>query len=194
MSKIKSALEIALERTQDIKSDKKILHVNNMKDEGKKLISEYLKMNSDLDLSEALKKGDKEEQKWRSEGALEVLLANLVLPNSPEFTDSLARVREGITLILGKKGELKAIFSQVTEFFQQYLENQKVLEEQLSAQFAPTLRQKEAKIAQQFGEPVHLEPDQDPEFRALLKENLVKLSSQYQQALTGLKEELKSKF
>jgi hypothetical protein len=49
MSKIKSALEIALERTQDIKSDKKILHVNNMKDEGKKLISEYLKMNSDLE-------------------------------------------------------------------------------------------------------------------------------------------------
>ena len=64
------------------------------------------------------------------------------------------------------------------------------MEESLTAQYEPRLRQKEEDLQNRMGAKVHLEAMQDPEFVSLLHENKTKLEMRYTEALSQAKEEL----
>jgi len=197
MTHIKSALEIALERTEGVTGDREKLAEDKMVKEGKRIASSFLSISEDTtetDIKEKLKAYGGKELKWVKEGVYQTLVANIVLPLDENYREKLNVISRGLPEIVPDKKRLSMIFDQLTKFFDQYLENKKAVRTQLEQQFAPRLRQREAQLAKQMGQNVRLNPMQDPEFANALQRNLGSLEERYQTALADLKNELRRMF
>lgn len=197
MSKIKSALELALEKTEGVKYDKENLKADNSRKDGKKLAAEFLQSYAEgepINLAKRLKDYSGKDLGWVKDGFFQVLVSNLILPLDESYTQRFQGISDGILEMVKDKKNAGHILKQINQFFSQYLANQKQLVENLEAQYAPKLRQKEKELARQLGTEIHLSPQSDPEFAGLLKKQLSHLEARYQEALTQVKEELKGLF
>ena len=189
MAQIKSALEIALEKTDGIKSDKSSLAAAEGKEEGKKLASTFFQ-NPGMDLAGALKNMPREKLPAVKEGFFQVILANLVLPRDEEDIKQLGAITSALGILTGKKTHIAHFAEQLTGFFRQWLEDKKHLDEALRQQLGPLLKQKEAQLAQQLGRPVRIDPRTDPDYMKAYNKNMGNLESRYSEALTQAKEEI----
>lgn len=185
MGEIKSALEIALERTRDIPSDPVALRRQAARTEGKKLFAQ-LRQEEGFDLAAALKGVAKDDLPWVKEGLVEVIRSNLTLPQTDGDIQTLDLLHRALQPLVSNSGVLKELFKQTREFFSRYLEDRKGLIEELQRQFEPRLRQREQQMAQQYGRPVKLDPATDPEFTQVLQNHMGQLEGQYRQALTQI--------
>lgn len=196
MGEIKSALEIALEKTEGVKGDRESLLAHEKRQEGKRMVSKYL-LEPDTPISsikDSLKSYSKKEEKWVKEGILETIMSNLSLPNTVADLDRLPRIQEVLQLFIKDKKQVSYIIDQVKQFFNQYLENRDHIHQSLEEQFAPRMREKEQQLAQQLGTEVKLSAESDPEFAEYLRKNFGQLEEQYQQALDQVKEQIKGMF
>jgi len=197
MALIKSALEIALERTKDLKVDPKALAANEARLEGKKLAGEYLAEPSEVDFAARFAATAKDRKDGVREGAFEVFAARLQLPNSAivDPPTELAPLAVGFKALnvapFGEK-KIQGAIEQLGAFLKQYLEDAKRVDEAIRKQFAPRLKQKEQEMSARMGRPVRLDPMQDPEFAAFYKQNVGQMRDQYQDALDKAKADLAS--
>ncbi|MGE4584593.1 MAG: DUF6657 family protein [Sphaerochaeta sp.] len=193
MAIIKSAWELALEKTEALQADPEKIKRDLKVKEGRQLAATFL---NDIDATKEVT-----EQKYASyqgqakeavkEGMVLTLLSNLALPRNKMFKDSFAKVID-LGLILGSGNEqLSELLGQLEGFFSQYLQNQDDLVERMKQQFAPHLQQKEAQLRQQYGPNFTLRPEQDPEFMKLLDKQLSQLDEQYANILGQAKEQIK---
>lgn len=197
MTEIKSALEIALERTQGVAGNKEKLEADSFIKEGMRLASSLLSISdstSEADIREKLKKFSGKQLGWVREGLFQSLLANIVLPLDDTYRERLAVVSRGLPELIPDKKKLAYVFDQLQKFFDQYLERRAAIRVQLEQQLAPRLKAREAQLAQQLGQKVRLNPMQDPEFANALQKSVGQLEERYQEALTNLKEELRRMF
>ncbi|MFW5843718.1 MAG: DUF6657 family protein [Spirochaetota bacterium] len=190
MGEIKSALELALERTAGVQGDKKSVEEYEHKQKGKRLLSQ-LTENPKLDIKKELNQYKGEERKWVVDGFVEVALSNIALPTTEADLGRLDPIRNGLATALGKKAEIEYLFDQAHQLLTQYLENRQQLIEHVRNQFAQRIRQKEEELARQYGSSVRLDPAQDPEFAGVLQQNMRQLQGQYQQVLDQLREEVR---
>ncbi|NLA98361.1 MAG: hypothetical protein GX836_09230 [Spirochaetales bacterium] len=193
MAIIKSAWELALEKTEKLQVDPVKIKRDLKVKEGRQLAGNFL---SDLD---ATKEGTKkqydavpaEEKEAFKEGMALTMLSNLALPRNTAFKENFAKVLD-LGMILGEGNEqLEQLLGQLEGFFSQYLENQEDLVERMKQQFAPALQQKEAQLRKQYGPNFTLRPEQDPEFMKLLDKQLSQLDDQYTNILTQAKAQIK---
>ncbi|MFO7850230.1 MAG: DUF6657 family protein, partial [Spirochaetia bacterium] len=119
MAHIKSAWEIALERTSDIKSDKTSVRANELKREGQKIASEYVNADSPdpKTLSANLKKYSKEERKEVEKSVFEVLLSQISLPRNNQFKEKLETAKKGLGELTGETKKIGGIVDQIGSFF-----------------------------------------------------------------------------
>lgn len=182
MSQIKSALEIALERTAGIKSDASAGKKREWNNCGKKLASDFL---ADGDL-QGFKKSfgafKNAEKDGVLEGSVKLFMARLQLPAEESEIEMMMKVGQGLELLLPHKG-MNDLFMTMQQVFMQYLSSQKQLEAALTQQYMPKLRQKQAELEKRTGQHIELTPMQDPEFVQSLDRNLDALKEQYAQAL-----------
>jgi hypothetical protein len=189
MTHIKSAMEIALEKTSDIKSDRAGLTAAEEKEEGKRLASAFFR-EPGMDLAEKLKDLPKEKIAAIREGFFQVILSNLTLPRDEEDLKNLPRIITALEILTGQKSQIAALKSQLEQFFRQWIDDRKHLDEALRRQFGPILKQKEAQIAQQLGRPVQLDPRADPDYMKAYNKNMGNLESRYASALAQAKEDI----
>jgi len=189
MTHIKSALEIALEKTESIKGDKSSLAAAEGKEEGKKLASSFF-MDPNMDLAGTLKKIPKEKIFAVKEGFFQVILANLVLPRDEADIKRLDEVCLALGILTGKKAEIASLKTQLSGFLKQWLEDKKRLDETLRQQLGPYLKQKEAQLAQKYGRAVRIDPRTDPDYMKAYNKNMGSLESRYSDALTQAKEDI----
>jgi uncharacterized protein DUF6657 len=195
MGEIKSALELALERTKDVKSDKTQITKQNAEEEGKKIASTFLsniesEKVSEEKFKEILKAKNKDELKYFSKGVGNIFISYLKLPEGEIDKTMLDRIRVGFILLSGNKKEINYIFSQVEAFFAQFMQNKNDLTENLKNQFASKLQEKEAALKEQYGEDAHIKAEDDPEFKEYLHKTINSLIEQYSQAFVQVKDEL----
>jgi hypothetical protein len=186
---IKSALELAMERTENIKGSKESIEAQKYREKGMKLGSELLE-NPTFDLGKQLKQFGKKERPWVIEGLKKVLFVNLSLPASEEDIPKLATLRKGFETLTGEKKKVTFLFQNVEEYFKQYLGNKQQLIENLRNQFSEKMQQKKAALSQKLGMEVNLDPSSDPEFAKALQQNMNRLKDHYGQVVTQAKEEL----
>ena len=195
MSKIKSALELALERTADVEVDKDAIRRDESAKKGKTLAGRYISDPKSVSLKSELQALSGEELGWAREGVLETLLANLTLPRYEIDISRLPMIADGLKAIGPEKGQdaktLDYLMGQYSDLFKQYLENLRQLEEHLRTQWEPRLRQKEQQLRQQTGQAVRLTPEQDPEFAKVLSEELSRMDEQYAEVLAQGKAEIR---
>jgi hypothetical protein len=201
---IKSALEIAMERSKDIKVDEAALEANALRVEGKKAAGRFLEDPESAPLFENLGKYPKDKRAWVREGMFEVLVAQIQLPTNEHSVMKLDVLSAGFsalaagtgTGLLGGVGSavadkrVQALFQQLTGFFKQYLDDMKNVEQQIRKQWGPKIREKERQMAARMGQDVRIDPMSDPEFAAFYKQNVSAARAQYQGALDKAKEDL----
>jgi len=189
MAYIKSALEIALEKTEGIKGDKTALRIASAKEEGKKLASAFFS-DPTIDLQKKFASYPKEEQPFVREGFKQILLSNLVLPRDDRDLTRLDAIVKALEILLPDKGNLTVLKSQIQQFFKHCLEDRKRLTEALNKQLGPLIRQKEQELSQKLGRPVRIDPYSDPDFAKAYNQHMGNLEDRYNQALGELKEQL----
>ena len=189
MTHIRSALEIALEKTDGIKSDKSSLAAAEGKEEGKKLASAFFQ-DPGMDLAGALKNLAKEKLPAVKEGFFQIILANLVLPRDEADIKKLDAIAGALGILTGKKADIASLSTQLAGFFRQWLDDKKHLDEALRQQLGPLLKQKEAQIAQQYGRPVRIDPRTDPDYMKAYNTNMGSLEERYAGALAQAKEDI----
>ncbi|MCX7025092.1 MAG: hypothetical protein NT080_10785 [Spirochaetes bacterium] len=195
MAQIKSALELALERTKDLKPNLASIETNELRQEGKRLAGEFLRNPETVDLAKAIRTCAKDRVGRIREGAFEVLATRIQLPLSRN-TDTegtfqiLARGFSALnTALLGEK-RIEAMFQQIAEFMKRYAEDIATMDASIRKQYEPKLKRKEQEYAARTGQAVRIDPMSDPEFVAFYQQNAGQVKTQYQAALDRAKEEL----
>ena len=195
MSKIKSSLELALERTADVAVDRNAVRREESTKKGRSLAGRYLREPKSVSLSGELAKMESEESQWAREGLIESLLANIALPRYKTDLETLPVIAEGLGDLVGRRGSeaktLSGLITQYRELFGRYLDDLEGLEGRIRAQWEPRLRQKEQQLRAQTGQNVRLTPEQDPEYGKVLADQLSMLESQYVEVITQGKAEIR---
>jgi len=190
MSVIKSALEIALERTQNVEANKEALEANTYITEGKKAVSKFLS-EEDLDLKKLLDGFDKKHFAHVKEGAVQALLANLKLPADEMSLLQSKKAGKGFHALVSDSKRLGKLLNQMEQFLADFLQERKRVVEAVDQRFEPILQQKEQAMSQQLGSKVKIDPAMDPEYQKLLRNNLTILEDRYTQVLGQVKQELR---
>ncbi|MCL2206006.1 MAG: hypothetical protein LBG93_02560 [Treponema sp.] len=188
MGRIKSALEIALERSDSIKSDKQSIELFEAKQKGKKLANEFLE-GTITSLPDEIKKESPGSQANLKQGIFDVLVSRIVLPQNKDELTRIEAAIQGLAAVSGDK-RLGQIAGQFTQVMEQYLEEAEQFEEAVKRQYAPKLRQKEEELSRRLGRQIKIDPFQDPEFVAFFTQHLNGLKANYQAAADQVREEV----
>ena len=188
MAFIKSAFELAMEKTQGLSVDREELHRKEIFNQGRAAAAAALENGS---VESVLKDREKELSKadfltWR-QGFSQSLLSRVTLhadtgPAS-ELTRALGLLDE---LTHHKAGPLLKGMGGLLNQFKQELAQ---LREAIAQQVGPALRQRAAQMAQQTGANPQFILEKDPNYLKILSENLEPMKAEYSQNLEKMKEE-----
>jgi hypothetical protein len=195
MAHIKTAIEIVMERTQGVKSDRTGAEREEAKRAGRVLAAKSLDSPGETDVRKELAAFKKPLDGAAREGAAEAFLSRIQLPRDKAPDTALEAAASGLAAVARSPGADKraaAIVKELSGFFARYLEDVSRVEEGLKRQYAPKLRQKEEELARRTGQDVRIDPRRDPEFLALLSKSMGQVKAQYQEALDRAKGELKA--
>ncbi|MFP4301993.1 MAG: DUF6657 family protein [Spirochaetaceae bacterium] len=193
MGEIKSAVELALERTKDIKGDPEALARHEAKNEGKKLLAR-INEEPKLNVRKAIKEFPKEKRDWVREGLFEVLLTSINLPTEEVDLQRLGPIERGLKGVIDDEHNVSYLMEQVRNLFKQYLENKQQIIESLRSQYQGRVREREEQLAQQYGRQMKLDVSSDPEYQNAVQHHLGQLKSQYEQVVTQVRDQLRSMF
>ncbi len=193
MAHIKSALEIALQRTESVKSDKAGVELFELRREGKKIAGAFLEAPEEQPIEAALKRFPKEKIDAVRRGVLDILVAQVSLPNTREDIVRLETIGRGLHAILGDKRFLQ-MFQQLAQALDRYLGEVEQYDKAIRQQYAPKLRQKEEELARRTGRRLQLDPMQDPEFVQFYNQNMASLKDRYQGAVDQVREQASALF
>ena len=192
MAKIKSAWEIALERTENIQIDREKLkkdenikkarlcagaYLNDEENKGESLVDDLKAINDDDAVKKALKL---------------TALQNLTLASDTVLTDRYERILYLISLCCGSNQNIMELANQIVGFCKQFPEHRKQLVDQLKELFAPMLSQKAAQLKAQYGQDVPVSLENDPEFLKIANQQLERLQKQYDETLAEAKAQLEA--
>jgi uncharacterized protein YukE len=187
MARIKSALEIALERTESVKSDKTSIDQFEAKQRGKRLANEFLE-NPKKNMDEEIKKVPKDQNAAFKQGIFDVLVSQITLPNSPDDAGRIEAVGRGLQIVIGD-GRFTALYKQFSAALSQYLGELEQYDQAIRRQYAPKLRQKEEELSRRVGRHVQIDPFQDPEFVAFYNQNMNALKGNYEALVNQIREQ-----
>lgn len=190
MSKIKSAWEIALEKTEDIQIDEAKLAYDEDVKKARTIAGGYINNEEDKGEDIAAELKAIKDQKAMKEGVRLTVVQNLNLPSEEVLTDRFERVSNLALIISGNNPDVMAMMQQLTGFLKQYPVHRKQLVDQLKEQFAPMLEQKAAELQKKYGQQVTLRAEDDPEFLKIAQGQLDRLAKQYTETLEGAKQQL----
>ena len=192
MGKIKSAWEIALEKTESIEVDKEKLQHRNAVESIRKAAGAYLAADTaDAEKLKADLAGYSPAE--LREGLMMTVLANISLPASNNAeTERLERVRTLLSAASGNSEEAMALMDELVQFIVQYPAHRKDLMDKMKEQYRPILEEKSEKLSKQYGTAVHLSFENDKEFLEAANKNLERLEAQYQATLQNAKAQLKA--
>ena len=193
MSLLKSAWEIALERTEDIEIDTEKIRNDNLIDEGRRMAGKYL---SDIEapfstLESSFKEKSDIEKPLIKKGLALTLIANIALPQSDDYSERVTKMQDIATLISGPEAEAVDLLGQIGTFMGKYLDSRDNLLERARTQYQPLFEQKQQQQSAQYGRATYSSMEQDPEFVKFLQKNYNQLSHQFQQTLDNAKAQLK---
>jgi len=191
MGEIKTALEIAMEKTEKVKSDKSGITQFEVKKQGKKLANAFLE--GDVDLAAELKKASAQDRESLKKGIFDVLVAQIALPSAKEDEKRIEKLGKGLSAVI-KSDEFGEMYKQLTMIFAQYLKEVSHYEQVVKQQFAPKLRQKEDELSRRLGREVRIDPFQDPEFTAFYNQQMTALKGNYEPIVEQAREEAKRMF
>ena len=201
MAVIKTALEIALERTQSVKSDKSGIEQFDAKQKGKKLANSYLA--GEADLAEEIKKTPDLQKESLKNGVFDVLLSQISLPvNNPRDNEKnegfsedkrIELIGKGLSLIIKDK-KFAVLYQQLVQVYARFSQESAQYEQLIRQQYAPKLRQKEEELSRRLGREIRIDPMQDPEFVTFHNQHMNALKGNYEPVIEQVKDETRKMY
>ena len=194
MSLLKSAWEIALEKTEGIEADPEKIRREDLMGEGRRLAGSYL---TDIEsdgsaLQKAYAAAKEEDKPLLKQGIASTVLLNVALPQSPDFSDRLEKMHTIVTIIDGPDSDTAGLITQIGQFMEKYMDARQSLLERVKQQYQPVYEQKREQMMQKYGKVPNMSMEQDPEFAQMLQRNFTQLSQKYQEVLDQAKDQLKA--
>lgn len=193
MGQIKSALELALERTRDIEADKEGLEAQQLKESCMRLFG-WLEKGEDEKVEKFFTDKDPVRKYSLLEGLMNVLVSRIGLPASEHSLDDIPVIKKALAVLFPGQQAVEVIPEQLKQFFESYLADRQRLIDALSERFEPQLREKEEQLARKTGQRVRLTPEMDPDFNKAYQANLDHMNEQYSQVIEKVRSELREKF
>lgn len=193
MSKIRSAWEIALEKTENIEVDRDRLRREENIRKARSLAGSFLNGDEQMTASDLEKQyAEIEDQSAAREGIKLSLMQNITLSAEEDVTNRYEKLLALASLISKGNASVMDLMNQIISFLRQYPQHRKQLVEQLKQHFAPMLEQKAAQLKEKYGQEVPLSAENDPEFLKIAQQNLEQLAKQYEDTLKDAKEKLEA--
>ena len=172
MGKIKSAWEIALEKTESIEIDENRIRHNATIDAIRRIAGSYLLSDEDTEEKTATALAAYSDEDLK-EALGQSIINSISLPLSDEEENRKPqRLAFLLSIALKGNGEAEDFLSQILAHVAQYPKHRKQLMEQLKSQFEPMLKEKEERMRQQYGEAPHLTMENDKECREMANKYL----------------------
>jgi hypothetical protein len=192
MGDIKSAAEIAQEKLKELESATEEERLKwKYVPEGEKLAAKYLKQN--LNLATELGKYEKKVVGYIKEGASEILVRNINLPQNDLIRKINKKAMEGLKTIKNDKVGAENIFSNMRNIFKHYAEQGEQQRRQaynsLKTEFEAKVKQA---MQQQLGPLMGMTVDieKQPQFQEEWRHLQIQLDAQYIRLLDEYKQEL----
>lgn len=180
MARIKSAWEIALEKTQDIEIDETKLKNDSLVKAGMALAGGYLN-NSDQNLDVVAAKFnsyDDNERRLVRQGVITTLLSNISLPNDDIYQLRFQRTCDLAALASGSDAQIMNLMNQIGSFMDQYTQAKEAFVDRMQAQIQQAMENNPEGVNQ-------------AQYSQLISQNLKKMDAQYGDALENTKQQLK---
>ncbi len=190
MGKIKSAWEIALEKTEGIEIDKDKFRYSENVNKARRIAGAFL-TGDETDTEKLRKDLEAVDEKARKEALTASVLSSLSLPQDEVMDNRFEKTKTLASIASGNDPDVMGLLAELTEFLMQYPKHRKDLVEKMKEQFRPMLEEKEAKLRAQYGQDVHIAPETDKEFVEIATKNLERLEAQYDATLQNAKKQLK---
>ena len=183
MSEMKSAWEKALEKAQKLgELSEEELKQFEYVPVGNRLASRYLyetDFNLDAELTKYRGTGVR---KYVVQGAQEILVRNIILPQSDRDRQATVRAMAGLRLLKENKSQLELVLDRITNLINYYQQARQQTYLQFKKDFETKLQQAN-QAAQQRGARVHMEPESHPQFLEQWRQISSQLNAQYEKAL-----------
>ncbi len=192
MGRIKSAWEIALEKTEGMEIDQEKIRHNTEIDSIRRTAGQYITADEGEENDEEVKKKlSAYDSALVREALTGTIINSMVLPQEKESAEKkTARIRTLLETAF-PSGEILSYYDQICQHLSQYPEHREKLMEQLKAQIEPMLKEKEEAMREKYGQAVHLTIENDKESLEMVRNYLDRLTSQYQGTLDEAKERMK---
>lgn len=189
MGKIRSALEIALEKTENMEIDHEKIRHNAEVDTIRRIAGTYI--TSDDNTDEKIKeKLSPYSPSLLREALSQTILNSIVLPQDDTgLNDKIERVGTLIKIAFSNL-EILGYYIEISSHMLDYPKHKKELIEKLKEQIEPMLRQKEQAMREKYGETVHLTIENDKEAMEMVKNYIDRLNAQYLDTLETSKAEM----
>ncbi|HBT46416.1 MAG TPA: hypothetical protein DEA73_00825 [Peptococcaceae bacterium] len=190
MEKIKTALEIALERAAAVKVDpEKLLEIENVS-QGKVLGARFLS-DQGLNLKEELLKIRPEARPYVLKGLEETFLNNLRLPRDGDTMNTNRRCMDGLLQIKKNRSLLKQVFKEIEMLFQYYARSLEQAYLNLKEEFAVKVAQGVRAMNLSMGGRTGINVEHMPEFQEEWFRVRDQLASQYDRVLEEKREQIR---
>lgn len=194
MGFIKSALELAMEKTEGLQVDKAQLRRDELYRQGRG-IGARMVQDGVQGLAQALKGTpcqDKTESQSLKQGVLDSLLANMTFTAQMDSATALPTGLKEAMEALGVKGA-EPLVQTLEQLRDQFLEDLQQLKEALAQQLGPRLKQRAEQMAAQAGVQYRFVLEKDPDYIKVLNQNLERARAHYQPALEELKQQIQDR-
>ena len=193
MSLLKSAWEIALERTENIQADPDKIKKETVLNDGRRLAGAFLLADSPdpEPIEKAYSSCDATDKPIMREGIARTILLNIALPQTMDFETRFDRLLYLAELIEEGDPNPLQMLGQIKQFLQKYLSARDSLADRMKQQYQGMFDEKQERMMQKYGKGINSAIEQDPEYIKLVQKGYAQISAQYQQALGDAKEQLK---
>jgi len=190
MGKIKTALEIAMEKANKIEVNKEeIKKIEFEKKAG--ILTNKLLEGEEVNFKQEFENLSKEEKKFIIETIEKTLLNGLVL--SPNFNElQYNKIINALKKIKEKPGQIDAIKNDVKSLLQTYSDQLKQYYEQLKQQFSTQLDALKKQLGAQLGAEADIDPSSHPEFQKYWNEIKTNIDEQFKSHIEQIKQMIKS--
>lgn len=196
MTDIKSAFEKAMEKAAKIeKASPEELRRMESLPKGNAFAARFLDITGSFDLKGELDKASPQVRKYLVEGAEQILLRNIILPQTDAAKKANERAVEGLLLLKEDKRKAKALLDQVKQMLGYYDQQRQQTYAQHKSAFEKRLVGARRAMEQQTGvkaENISVKVEAQPQFQEEWRQILAQINAQYDAALNELKQGLKS--
>jgi hypothetical protein len=193
MGDLKSAAQIAAEKVEKLGAATEEDRLKwKYRPEGEKLAAKCLK--EECNLVAELSKFEEKARKYVSDGAADILVRNIVLPQNDIAKKNTNKTMDALKALKNDKVAVENVYSNLRRLFDHYTgqgeQQRKQAYEQVRTNFTTRLQQA---MQQQTGAFAAIDPaevERQPQFREELRKALLQLDQQYLKLLDEYKREL----